>query len=85
MSGRIRRFYTGTYKSLDQFDSMWYECSYQKRDRNWVTCFAWAVILASVINARSAYCEASGKREPVKTFVRELVTELHGYISNLKE
>jgi hypothetical protein len=30
VSGRIRRYYTNTYKSLDQFDQIWYECTYTK-------------------------------------------------------
>lgn len=74
--GRIRRLYTTTYKSLDQFDQVWYQARYEKRDSSWQTCYLWAIILDCVLNARSAYCEVKGKAEPVKDFVRELYQEI---------
>jgi hypothetical protein len=82
VSGRIRRLYTGMYKSLDQFDALWYECAYQKRDFDWRTCFLWALILACVINARSAYCEANGNKEPMKIFVRQLIRDMREFVNN---
>jgi hypothetical protein len=72
-SGCIRRFYTSTYKSLDQFDQLWYECCYDKRDKRWETCYTWAVILDCVINARSAFCENVGESEPLRTFIVALI------------
>jgi hypothetical protein len=78
--GRIRRLYTTSYKSLDQFDQLWYECCYDKRDRNWVTCYAWALILDCFINARSAYCEARGEAEPLKEFIRVAIDEIRDFI-----
>jgi hypothetical protein len=81
--GRIRRFYTNTYKALDIFDQMWYECQYEKRDRDWKVNYAWSVILAAMVNARSAYKESLWQREPMKQFARELVSELQDYADNM--
>lgn len=78
--GRIRRLYTTTYKSLDQFDQAWYQARYEKRDHSWETCYLWAIILDCVLNARSAYCEVKGKAEPVKDFMRELYKEIQKYL-----
>jgi hypothetical protein len=78
-SGRIRRYYTSSYKSLDQFDQLWYECRYDRREKSWETCYTWAVILACVINARSAYCEHLESVEPLKTFIKALVSEIYDY------
>jgi hypothetical protein len=77
VSGQIRRLYTSSYKSLDQFDQLWYECCYDKRENHWETSFAWALILDCVINARSAYCESRGEIEPLKQFIRGLVSEIN--------
>jgi hypothetical protein len=55
--GRIRSFYTKSYKSLDQFDQLWYEVQYDKR-QTWECNYVWAIIVASIINGRSAYCES---------------------------
>jgi hypothetical protein len=82
-SGRIRRYYTQSYKSLDQFDQLWYECRYDRREKSWETCFTWAVILDCVINARSAYCEHVESVEPLKTFIRALIPELYEYANKL--
>jgi hypothetical protein len=82
VSGRIRRYYTNTYKSLDQFDQLWYECTYTKRDRAWETCYAWAVILDCFINARSAYCEYYEKTEPIKTFLRAVISEIRDSLTS---
>lgn len=79
--GRLRRFYTTNYKSLDQFDQLWYEISYGKRDRDWRTCYLWALILGCIVNARSAYCEELEMKEPIKLFVRELVQEIRSFIA----
>lgn len=59
-AGRIRRTYTNNYKSLDQFDALWYEIAYYKRDVHWETVFIWAMVLDSIINGRAMYCEAKG-------------------------
>lgn len=80
--GRMRRFYTNNYKSLDQFDQLWYDICYEKRDRHWETCYIWAVILASVVNARSAYCEEHESKEPVKFFLKQLVQEIRAFVAN---
>lgn len=85
VSGRIRRLYTDSYKALDQFDQLWYECCYNNRDSNWKTCYIWAVILDCVINARAAYSEIRGVKEPMKEFARGLVTELKDYIANSEQ
>lgn len=74
-SGLIRRFYTRNYKALDQFDALWYACSYDYREASWQTSYLWAVILDCVINARSAWCEAHEERVPIKEFVQELINE----------
>lgn len=79
--GRMRRFYTNTYKSLDQFDQLWYEISYDKRDRDWRTCYIWSVLLGCVINARAAYCEDRQAMEPMKAFVRGLIDELRDFVA----
>lgn len=76
VSGRIRRFYTNNYKSLDQFDQLWYECAYEKREKFWETTYAWAVILDCFVNARSAYCEALSIYEPMKDFINSVIQEL---------
>ena len=81
VSGRIRRLYTNTYKSLDQFDQLWYECAYSKRDRAWETTYSWAIILDCFINARSAYCEYYERAEPMKDFLRSAISEIR---SNIK-
>jgi Transposase IS4 len=78
--GRIRRYYTNTYKALDRFDQMWYDIQYSKRDRSWATCYTWAVIVDCVLNARSAYCELVGKIEPVKVFTNELISEIRNFV-----
>lgn len=83
VSGRIRRFYTNNYKSLDQFDQLWYECAYDKREKYWETTYAWAVILDCFINARSAYCEATSKYEPLKDFIATTIQELRENIDNI--
>ena len=83
VSGRIRRLYTTSYKSLDQFDQLWYECCYDKRDSQWQTCYIWAIILDCVINARAAYCELHSCTEPMKDFAHKLVDELKDYIANM--
>jgi hypothetical protein len=75
-SGLIRRFYTNNYKALDQFDALWYACRYDYREASWRTSYLWAIILDCVVNARSAWCEAHGDRQPIKDFVQALVTEL---------
>src|SRR5687767_8867475 len=82
-SGRIRRFYTNNYKSLDQFDQLWYECRYDKRENNWQTNYTWAIILDCVINARSAYCENQRIIEPLKDFIRSLHSEILEYVKGL--
>jgi hypothetical protein len=74
-SGLIRRFYTENYKALDQFDQLWYACRYDYREASWQTSYLWAVILDCVVNARSAWCEAHGERQPIKEFVQALVDE----------
>lgn len=83
ISGRIRRFYTKTYKSLDQFDQLWYECRYEKRDPSWLSCYTWAVVLDCVLNARSAYCENRGSVEPLKTFIVAIIKEIQEYVKKL--
>jgi len=83
--GRFRRFYTNTYKSLDQFDQTWYEVAYDKRDRDWQTCYKRAVILDCVINARSVYCEAKQVKEPSKDFVRQLISDIRSDVQKMKE
>lgn len=80
---RIRRFYTTTYKSLDQFDQLWYEVSYDKRDRHWETNYAWALVLDCFINARSAWCEVARKSEPMKSFLDSVVGEIREFTSSL--
>lgn len=85
VSGRVRRLYTRTYKSLDQFDQLWYLCTYEKRDRRWQTAFAWAVILDCVINARSAYCEYTSSSEPMKAFITILIAEIRAYCKTINE
>lgn len=82
-SGAIRRFYTNTYKSLDQFDQLWYECCYDKREKSWQTCYAWALILDCVINARSAYCENRNEIEPLRPFIEHLIDEIYTYCDTL--
>lgn len=81
--GRVRLFYTNTYKSLDQFDQLWYECCYDKRDHAWQTCYTWAVILDSVVNARSAYCENLRSVEPLKSFVEELIKDIQESVKTI--
>ncbi len=76
ISKRIRSFYTGHYKALDQFDQAWYEVFYNKREADWLTAYTWALVIDSVINARSAYCEVVGSSEPVKAFVRALISDI---------
>ncbi len=81
--GRIRRLYTSSYKALDQFDQLWYEIQYDKRDHSWEICYIWAIILDCVINARAAHCELYEKKIPLKEFVRLLMPLLREYISKL--
>lgn len=78
-SGLIRRYYTSNYKALDQFDALWYGCSYNFRDSSWQTCYLWAIILDCVVNARSAWCESHGHRFPIKDFVADLIDELGAF------
>lgn len=80
VSAKIRHYYTKTYKALDQFDQLWYECCYDKRDHHWETRYTWALILNCVINGRSAYCEAHGSKEPLKDFIHSLISEINAYI-----
>lgn len=82
-SGRIRRYYTSSYKSLDQFDQLWYECCYDRREKSWETWYTWAVLLDCVINARSAYCELTESIEPMKAFVAALIQELYLYARSI--
>jgi hypothetical protein len=82
-SGRIRRYYTSSYKCLDQFDQLWYECRYDRREKSWETCYTWAVLLDCVINARSAYCEQTESVEPLKAFIAALIPELYSYASGV--
>jgi hypothetical protein len=82
-SGQIRRYYTSSYKCLDQFDQLWYECCYDRREKSWETCYTWAVLLDCVINARSAYCELAESIEPLKAFIAALIPELYSYASRL--
>lgn len=77
--GRLRRFYTKTYKSLDQFDQIWYDLCYSKRDKSWSTCYIWSVVLAAIVNSRSAYCEVHQLKEPAKDFSRNLIQEIQDY------
>jgi hypothetical protein len=74
--GLIRRYYTNNYKALDQFDAMWYGCSYSYRDSSWQSCYLWALILDCAVNACSAWSELHGERAAIKDFVRQLVDEL---------
>jgi len=78
---RIRSFYTRNYKALDQFDQAWYEAFYNKREDSWLSAFTWALIMDSIINARSAYCEAVGSSEPVKAFLTGLIADINDYVS----
>ena len=80
-SGIIRRFYTNNYKALDQFDALWYACSYNYRDSCWQTCYLWAIILDCVVNARSAWCEARGEQVTIKAFISHLIEELDESLS----
>ncbi len=77
--GFIRSFYTKSYKSLDQFDQLWYEVQYDKK-QNWQCNYTWAIILDCIINGRAAYCESHNKHEPMKEFMRAFVTELRAYV-----
>lgn len=74
--GIIRRFYSDNYKALDQFDGLWYACRYDYREASWQASYLWAIILDCVVNARSAWCEAHGERQPIKEFVQALIEEL---------
>jgi hypothetical protein len=77
--GRIRSFYTKSYKSLDQFDQLWYEVQYDKR-QNWQCCYLWAIILDCIINGRAAYCETHDIHVPMKDFMRTFVQELRAHV-----
>lgn len=80
---RIRSFYTKNYKALDQFDQAWYDVFYNKRDNDWLTAYTWALIMDAIINARSAYCEAVGSVEPVKTSVKYLISDIRDFVKHL--
>lgn len=80
-AGRVRNLYTKTYKSLDQFDQVWYELRYDKRDREWRTCYVWAGILDSIINSRAAYCETHEVHEAAKVFGLQLIQEIRDNLS----
>ena len=82
-AGRIRRFYTASYKDLDLFDQEWYSCFYDKRDQNWEINYVWSVIMTTIVNGRSAFNEDQGKRESMKAFARILVTEIQEYVDNM--
>lgn len=84
-SGRLRRFYTNSYKSLDQFDALWYEIFYDKRDTHWETVFLWAMVLDCVINGRAMYCELNAVKEPIKDFARGVVMEIKEMLMKVKE
>ncbi len=81
--GRIRRFYTASYKDLDNFDKEWYACFYDKRDQNWEINYVWSVILATIVNGRSAFNEDHQSREPMKAFARTVLTEIQDYVENM--
>ena len=77
--GRIRSFYTKSYKSLDQFDQLWSEVQYDKR-QNWECNYVWAIVVDSIINGRSAYCESNGVHVSMKDFMRAFMTQLRAHV-----
>ncbi len=82
-AGRIRRFYTASYKDLDFFDQEWYSCFYDKRDQNWEINYVWSVVMSTVVNGRSAFNEDQGSREGTKAFARALVKEIYEYVDKM--
>lgn len=80
-AGRVRNLYTKTYKSLDQFDQIWYDLHYHKRNHEWRTCYVWAGILDAIINAWAAYCETYEHREAPKTFCEELIVDIRDFLT----
>jgi hypothetical protein len=81
--GRIRRFYTASYKDLDFFDKEWYSCFYDKRDQNWEINYVWSIVMTTVVNGRSAYNEDNRLRETMKDFARALVKDIHERVNNM--
>jgi hypothetical protein len=41
--------------------------------------------MTTIVNARSAYNEDKGTREPMKAFARAIVKEIQDYVDNMKE
>ena|SRR5215207_8145068 len=73
-SAQIRRFYADNYQALDRFDRVWYEIRYHLRPRDWESHFCWSLLQVAVINARTIWCAAHGRRVPMKVFLGDLVS-----------
>lgn len=72
----IRDYYSTNSRSLDEFDQLWYSVQYEIRNAHWKTCYAWALVVDAVINARTAFCELHKEKIPLKDFVRRMCDEI---------
>ena len=72
-SSELRRFYTNNYSPLDRFDRLWYEMRFFSHARDWESYFCWALLHATVVNARTVYCMRTSKRLSMIEFLRVLV------------
>jgi len=73
-AAQIRRFYAENYQALDRFDRVWYEIRYHTRPRDWESHSCWSLLHAAVINARTVWCAAQGRRVPILDFLANLVS-----------
>ena len=77
----VRRFYTDNYPALDRFDRLWYEMKFLPHSRDWESYFTWSLLYATVVNARSVWCAATGERVSMKEFLETLVKD---YVKSLQ-
>lgn len=79
-AAELRDFYRDNYQALDRFDRAWYEMCFLPGARDWLSYYSWSLLHTSVINARTIWCAAHGRRVAVKEFLRLLVSN---YIDSL--
>ena len=71
----IRRFYTNQYKSVDKYDTAYYDFLPEHDEPRWEAVFLWAALFMAAHHSWAAWCELRRHRVNMRTFLEALVEE----------
>jgi hypothetical protein len=74
--GKIRRFYTSEFKTIDKYDSDYYEFLPRHAEPRWEAVFIWAMVQMAMQHSWAAWCELKDRRVPMGRFLAALIDEL---------